>query len=437
MVGVANEQKGRNPMATIVTPDSATAQRAAPFSLELAEELIAEYGSPLYVYDASLLRSTISRITRAVPYSPTRFHFASVTNGNIELMKIYREAGWGLHANTPGDVYLGLHAGFDPAEIVYSGSNLSGEEMEQMIEWQVGTLNLDALNQLELFCHLYAQRKSASTQPRIGFRLNLPDVTGQSRIGVRPSEFPEAISIADSFGLKISGIHFYRGTGTNSTQAFTEAIEPVIEAGRMLTDWQYLDFGGGFGYQYREERPGLDWEIFGSELARKIESLGRPIDLIIEPGRASIAGCAALLARVVSVKWQDEKQIVGVDTTIANITVLSVHGGHRDIVALKETLKEKKGERYVTDVCGNTTFSRDYLGRRCSLPPMRRDDLIAILDAGAYGYAMSSHFLHRPRPAEVLIDVDSHRLIRRREGYEVLTQFQLPYTAVKDKESNL
>jgi diaminopimelate decarboxylase len=436
MVAVANEQKGRNSMATIMTPDSAVAQRAAPFSSELAEELIAEYGSPLYVYDGELLRSTISRITRAVPYSRTRFHFASVTNGNISLMKIYREAGWGLHANTPGDVYLGLHAGFDPADIVYSGSNLSSEEMEQMIRWQVGTLNLDSLSQLELFCNLYAQHKSEAP-PRIGFRLNLPDVTGQSRIGVRPSEFPEAISIADSFGVKISGIHFYRGTGTNSTHAFTEAIEPVIEAGMKLIDWQYLDFGGGFGYQYREERPGLDWEVFGNELSRKIESLGRPVDLIIEPGRASIAGCATLLARVVSVKWQDEKQIVGVDTTIANITVLSVHGGHREIAALKKDMKEKSGERYVTDVCGNTTFSRDYLGRRCSLPAMQTGDVIAILDSGAYGYAMSSHFLHRPRPAEVLLESNSHRLIRKLEGYEVLTKFQIFENDFRDEETNL
>lgn len=419
-------------MATNVTSDCISAQRAALLSNEIAEELIAEYGSPLYVYDARWLRSTISRITNAVPYSRTRFHFASVTNGNIALMKIYRKAGWGLHANTPGDVYLGLHAGFDPANIVYSGSNLNSDEMEQMIEWRVATLNLDSLSQLELLCRIYSRCKSASAPPRIGFRLNLPDVTGQSRIGVRPSEFSEAIEIADSFGLNISGIHFYRGTGTNSTQAFTESIEPVIEAGLKLRDWRYLDFGGGFGYQYREERLGLDWEIFGNELSRKIESLGRPIDLIIEPGRASIAGCATLLARVVSAKWQDEKQIVGTDTTIANITVLSVHGGHREIVALKEN----SGERYVTDVCGNTTFSRDYLGRRCSLPAMQPGDVIAILDAGAYGYAMSSHFLHRPRPAEILIDKDSHRLIRKREGYEVLTQFQLFDNDAADEETN-
>jgi len=419
-------------MAATVTPDHKSSGRAAPVSPELARELLARYGSPLYVYDADTLLETIHRITRAVPYSRTRFHFASVTNGNLELMRIYRRAGWGLHANTPGDVYLGLHAGFDPADIVYTGSNLSLEEMEQMARWRVGTFNLDSISQLELLCRVYSALKPAIASPCIGFRLNLPAVTGQSRIGVRPSEFAEAINIASSAGLKISGAHFYRGTGTNSTRAFTESINPVLEAAMKLPDLQYMDFGGGFGYQYREDRTGLDWEIFGGELAAKIESLNRPIDLIIEPGRASIAGCATLLARVVSVKWQDERQIIGVDTSIANITVLSVHGGYRDILALKEYTDE----RYLTDVCGNTTFSRDYLGRGCSLPAMQVGDLIAICDVGAYGYSMSSHFLHRPRPAEVLIENNDNRLIRRREDYGVLTQFQMTEIDITNRESN-
>jgi len=83
------------------------------------------------------------------------------------------------------------------------------------------------------------------------------------------------------------------------------------------------------------------------------------------------------------------------------------------------------GEDLITDVCGNTTFSRDYLGRNCRLPRLQIDDALAILDVGAYGYAMSSHFLHRPRPAEVIIENGTHRLIRRREDYTVLTEHQV------------
>ncbi len=381
------------------------------------ETLLNEYGSPLYVYDQATLLATIQRITQAVPYDRKQFHFASVTNGNLALLEIFRQRGWGLHANTPGDVVLGLRAGFAPEQIVYSGSNLNREEMQQMLDWRVGTLNLDSLSQLDVLCELY---KPAYT-PHLGFRLNLPAITGDNRIGVSPDELLEAVNIAARVGLKVSGIHFYRGTGTNLTTAFTASIARVIDVGRSLPDWEYLDFGGGFGYPYREGQIGFSWEEFGAELSWQLQQLHRPINLVIEPGRAAIAQCGTLLARIVSVKWQGAKQIVGLDTSIANIAVLSVHGGTRRIRALKDA----GNELYGTDLCGNTTYSRDYLGRNCLLPKLTIGDVVAILDVGAYGYAMASHFLHRPRPAEVLIENGTHRLIRRRESYQVLLEQQV------------
>ncbi|MHC5738504.1 diaminopimelate decarboxylase family protein [Nostoc sp.] len=390
----------------------------SPFSGEVAQELLNNYGSPLYVYNGDHLGETIERITKAVNYPRTQFRFASVTNGNIALLKIFRSFGWGLHANTPGDIYLGLQAGFDPSEIVYSGSNLNRAEMLQVLNWGVTTLNLDSLAQLQLCCEVLSRRTEKSI--RLGLRLNLPEITGDSRIGVRPEEFDDAIALTGEVGLKLSGLHFYRGTGTNATAAFTQVIDTVIAIAQQLPDWEYLDFGGGFGYPYHHNKTAFDWEIFGAELTERITRLGRKIDLVIEPGRSAIAGCATLLAQVVSVKWQGEKQIVGVDTTVANLSVPSVHGGYREIVTWKQV-----DNPFTTDICGNTTYSRDYLGKNCQLPVLEIGDIVAILDVGAYGYAMSSHFLHRPKPAEVLLENGTHRLIRRREDYSVLLTNQV------------
>ncbi|MEH2065675.1 MAG: decarboxylase [Nostoc sp.] len=384
-----------------------------PFSKELAQELLNNYGSPLYVYFSDRLGETIERITKAVSYPRTQFRFASVTNGNIALLKIFRSFGWGLHANTPGDIYLGLQAGFNPSEIVYSGSNLNRAEMLQVLNWGVTTLNLDSLAQLQLCCEVLPKYIDLSI--RLGLRLNLPEITGDSRIGIRPEEFADAIALTGEVGLKLSGLHFYRGTGTNATTAFTEVIDTVIATAQQLPDWEYLDFGGGFGYPYHHNKAAFDWEIFGAELTERITRLGRKIDLVIEPGRSAIAECATLLAQVVSVKWQGEKQIVGVDTTVANLSVPSVHGGYREIITWK-----KADNPFTTDICGNTTYSRDYLGKNCQLPALEIGDIVAILDVGAYGYAMSSHFLHRPKPAEILLENGTHRLIRKREDYSVL-----------------
>ncbi|MCG5057576.1 MAG: decarboxylase [Limnoraphis sp. WC205] len=393
-----------------------------PFYQELTQELLTIYGSPLYVYNGDNLRQTIQHISQAFAYPNTQFHFASVTNGNVALLKIFQAEGWGLHANTPGDIYLGLKAGFSPDAIVYSGSNLNREEMQQVIHWGVKTLNLDSLEQLKLCCEVLENTTENKENFKFGLRLNLPEITGESRIGVNPKEFPDAIAICHKFGLKLSGLHFYRGTGTNATKAFTQVIDAIIHCSQQLPNWQYLDFGGGFGYPYQHNGVAFDWELFGREITNSITKLNRKIELIIEPGRAAIAGCATLLAKVVAVKWQGEKQIVGVDTTVANLSVPSVHGGYREIVSFKE---EKLAQKYITDVCGNTTYSRDYLGKNCQLPALEIGDIIAILDVGAYGYAMSSHFLHRPKPAEVLLENQQHRLIRQREDYSVLLTNQL------------
>jgi diaminopimelate decarboxylase len=390
--------------------------------LELAQELLQVYGSPLYVYNGDILRQTISYITKAISYPHTQFHFASVTNSNIALLKIFKNAGWGLHANTPGDIYLGLNAGFHASDIVYSGSNLNREEMEQIINWGVTTLNLDSISQLRLCCEVFLFRvktqRNTTEKLNIGLRLN---VSEDSRIGVSSADFDEAVSIASAAGLKISGLHFYRGTGTNATTAFTDVIDAVLAIAQKLPDWEYLDFGGGFGYPYHHHGLAFDWEVFGNELSTRIGNLDKNINLVIEPGRSAIAGCGTLLVKVVSVKWQGEKQIIGVDSTIANISVVSVHGGYREII----TLKNSTSEKYLTDVCGNTTYSRDYLGKNCQLPALEIGDIIAILDVGAYGYAMSSHFLHRPRPAEVLLENGRHRLIRKREDYSILLNNQI------------
>lgn len=386
--------------------------------------LINIYGSPLYVYEREKLENTIKYITEVFSYQSTQFHFASVTNGNINLLKIFQQSGWGLHANTPGDVYLGLTAGFAPQDIVYSGSNLTKAEMAKMFNDGVATFNLDSIDQLELFCQIYQESSQRQDQEsvKLGLRLNLPELTGDSRIGVRPEEFPRAIARGEKIGVPISGLHFYRGTGTNATDSFTEAIDTVIETAQLLPNWQYLDFGGGFGYPYRSDGLAFDWQVLGEALSEKLTSLNRPIQLKIEPGRAVIAGCGQLLTQVVAVKWQGQKQIVGVDTTIGNLAVLAVHGGYRQIVSDKTNTD---AQLYETDVCGNTTYSRDYLGKNCLLPHLEKGDILAILDVGAYGFAMSSHFLHRPRSAEVLIEGDQHRLIRQRENYNVLLQNQI------------
>jgi diaminopimelate decarboxylase len=144
---------------------------------------------------------------------------------------------------------------------------------------------------------------------------------------------------------------------------------------------------------------------------------GRAVRLILEPGRALVARAGTLLMTVVSVKRRGGRRYVGVDSTVGNIVVESVYHPYHRIEALAPRSEPLE---IPTDVCGNTTHSRDYLGRSCRLPDLVPGDILALCDAGAYGYAMSSHFLNRPRPAEVVLDGGKVHLTTRRETFDDL-----------------
>ena len=138
-------------------------------------------------------------------------------------------------------------------------------------------------------------------------RLN---VSEDSRIGIILVDFDEAVSIAKNVCLKISGLHFHRGTGTNATSALTDMTDNVLETAQKLLYWQYIDLSGSFGYPYHHQGATFNWEIFGYELSRGIIDLKEHIDLIIEPGRAAISGCPTLLAKVVSLGKEENKLLV-------------------------------------------------------------------------------------------------------------------------------
>jgi diaminopimelate decarboxylase len=146
--------------------------------------------------------------------------------------------------------------------------------MEQVLGWGVTTLNLDSISQLRLCCEVFLFRaktqRSKDAKLDIGLRLN---VSEDSRIGVSSADFDEAVSIASAAGLKVTGLHFYRGTGTNATTAFIDVIDAILAIAKKLPDWQYLDFGGGFGYPYHHDGVAFDWEIFGNKLSTRIKKI--------------------------------------------------------------------------------------------------------------------------------------------------------------------
>lgn len=378
------------------------------------QELVARFGSPLYVYDAEVVRRRFGDLRAAFPYQPIDYHYGIVCNKNRYLVRLLHELGAGIHANTPGDAHAALEAGVPPSRIVYSGTNLNAADFRFLTDRGIH-MNLDSLDQLRDFAEL-------GNRGPVGLRLLIDPEDRPNRIGVTAEELPQALQM----GVRITGLHMYAGTNTRRVDRFLECLDRMIEASNALADLEYLDIGGGFGVAYQEGQSPLDLAALGAGVSERLEALsaarGRRIRLVLEPGRLLVAEAGILVTTVVSVKERGGRRYVGVDTTVGNIVVESVYHPYHRI----EAVSPRGGCLDVpTDVCGNTTHSRDFLGRSCRLPDLRPGDLLVLRDVGAYGYAMSSHFLNRPRPAEVVVDRGEVHLTTRRETFDDLLATQV------------
>jgi diaminopimelate decarboxylase len=390
------------------------------------EAALARYGSPLYVYDADVVRATYARFLAAFPYRPLQIHYAIVCNKNRYLVRLLAGLGAGIHANTPGDAFAALAAGVPAERIVYSGTTLDADDFRFLLGRGI-RMNLDSLDQLRDRARL----GGPGDRRDVGLRLLIDDEDRPNRIGVASGELPEALAIAARAGLAITGLHMYAGTNTRRAGRFVDCLERLLAAAAALPDLAWIDVGGGFGLPYEGGEPELPLETLGWEVSARVARLadarGREIELVIEPGRYLVGAAGSLLVTVVSVKTRGGRRYVGVDSTVGNIVVPSVyHARHRiEVVGPKAAHPPLE---LPTDVCGNTTHSRDFLGRNLRLPALAPGDVLQLCDVGAYGYAMSSHFLNRPRPAEVVLDGGAVHLTTRRETFAdlVATQVDAP-----------
>ena len=375
---------------------------------EEAAELLRRFGSPLYVYDAAEIERRLARFVEAFPYRPLECHYAVVCNKNPFLVRRLHELGAGVHANTPGDAFAALAAGVPAADIVYSGTNLTGVDLEYLLERGIA-LNVDSLDQLrDVVRH--------GGCPSVGLRFLIDDPSKRNRIGIAPAELRHALRIAEAGGVRIAGLHMYAGTNNRRVWRFVSSVEKLLAAAATLPHLEYVNVGGGYGLGYRPGEHDLDVPTVGCEVARRLHALsdrlGRPIRLLVEPGRTLVGSAGSLLMTVVSVKHRGGRRFVGVDTTVGNLAAPSVYHGYHRLEALAPRGRPLDVS---TDVCGNTTHSGDFIAREVDLPPVEPGDVLALRDVGAYAYAMSSHFLNRPRPAEVVLDGGETHLTTRRE----------------------
>lgn len=392
------------------------------------QQLVKEYGSPLYVYNERIFRSRCRYMKNLIKYKNFKVQFSAKANSNLTLLKIAREEGLNVDAMSPGEIYLELQAGFKPEQIFFVCNNVSAEEMQFAIDNKV-TVSVDSLSQLEMFGKINrGGRVSVRFNGGIGAGHSEKVVTAgkNTKFGVDAELIPEVKDILKKYELKLIGINQHIGSLFMEPTPYVESVKSLLKIAESFEDLEFIDMGGGFGIPYHkqmgEER--LNLKALGEALDEIIEAwtkeYGKQITIKMEPGRYIPAESSVLLGTVHAVKYNHHRKYVGTDIGFNVLARPVMYNSHHDVeVYRKHTGTEVKNE--AVTLVGNICESGDIIGKNRELPELFEGDIIGILDAGSYGYAMSSNYNSRLRPAEVLIKEDGKEIvIRRRDTLEDL-----------------
>ncbi len=394
-----------------------------------AELIMQEYGSPLYVYEETVLRSCFRNLISGFPEGLIGVHYSMKANSNQSILKILCEEGSSIDAVSEYEVRLALESGFEPWQIIFTGNNNNLEEIEYCFEQNV-LINLGSLALLELFGKKHSGTTiSVRINPGLGAGHHTHCITGgpDSKFGIYHDQIDSVLDLAKKYSLKINGVHSHIGTGIFEAEPMLEAMKMTLDVAEKFPDLEFVDFGGGFGIPYRPDQSALDMKDLSlkmSNIFREfIKKYGRNLEMKIEPGKLLVGPAGILLTTVTNISETPKYRFVGVDSGFNHLLRPTIYGAYHKIINASCV----SGDEEDIVVVGNICESGDILSRsgeeiKRLLPPTKIGDRIAFLDVGAYGMSMSSQYNSRPRPAEIMIKKGQSRLIRSAESYEDLTR---------------
>lgn len=370
-------------------------------------------GTPCYAYSKQSLILNVEKIDEALRTLNSRAYFALMSNHNVHILRILRSHGLGAHCCSLAEVEMAQSAGYGNEEIIITGSNLSNSELEYFKSLNL-VVNVDSVEQLKRMVRINWN------QP-IGIRINTTRAvqgcttpTEYSRLGIEKEQLPTVLKDCSRAGIEVAGLQQYSGTNLFDVSAILRGIDVLFEIAPNIQKLRFIDVGGGFGHNY-ETGQSFDWNEFVRKLSERLRDLGSSVGqkptIYLEPGRSIIASCGFLLCKVVEVKRINGDTYVGTDASLSVFARPYIYKQRHRIIPLRK----RPGRFGRTHICGNTIASGDVLGTFENFHEVREDDILAILDTGAYGHCMASNFCGRLRPPEVLVQDGEYKLIRERE----------------------
>jgi diaminopimelate decarboxylase len=400
-----------------------------------AAELAEAFDTPLYVISESRIRDNYRRLHNALTrnYEKIRIYYAAKANSNLAVLKILETEGAFLDAVSPGEVFMALTTGFTPSRVLFTGTSVRNDELKFLADSNI-TVNIDSLSQLDRLLKIKVpEALSVRVNPEIGAGHHDHCITAgkNTKFGLWETDAVKAYRQAKNAGVERFGIHMHVGSGVLDVEPFLLALDKLLSVAKRVHDevgvsFEFVDMGGGIGVPYKPEEKPLDLSLFSEKVLalfkRRIDEydLGEPF-FCVEPGRYLVCDASILLTRVNTVKATPFKRFAGVDAGFNTLVRPTMYGSYHHVVVANK-LDAPEEETY--DVAGPVCESGDVLARDRRLPKVEEGDLLAVLNAGAYGYAMSSQYNARPRAAEVMVKNGKCAVTRERETLDDLVSGQ-------------
>jgi diaminopimelate decarboxylase len=389
--------------------------------------LARKYGTPLYVYSSATILSRLADFKKAFRDIPHTVCYSVKANSNLSILRLLARAGCGFDVVSGGELERVLVADKRSAgRIVFSGVGKTQAEMTAALKAGILLFNVESESELSALAECAERLRKPA---RVALRVN-PDVAAETHpyisTGLHKHKFGVPIGRARELYatasraryLKIAGVSVHIGSQITDVAPFREAVERVVELVNQLRadglEIGYIDIGGGLGIDYRDPR-----KLFSESVAHYARAVTKPlrklkVRLLLEPGRSIVGPAGVLLTSVIYRKANDGKRFLVTDAAMTDLIRPALYGAHHEIVPVIQANRSKTSTEIV-DVVGPVCESGDFFARDREMAHVEEGELLAILDAGAYGMALSSNYNTRPRPAEVLVRGKSARIIRRRE----------------------
>ena len=382
--------------------------------------LVKKYDSPLYVYDASKIESQYKRITDAFStVKSLKINYAVKALSNTNILKLFKKMGSGIDTVSVQEVKLGLNAGFDPKDIIFTPNGVSMEEIERVSKFGV-QINIDNLSILEIFGQKHPEIP-------VCVRINPHVMAGghnkisvghiDSKFGISIHQVPHIKRVVENTGMHINGIHMHTGSDILDIDTFLRATEILLNTVKEFKDVDFVDFGSGFKVPYKIGDIETNIEELGQRLGERFNEFskeyGRELTLMFEPGKFLVSESGKFLARVNVIKQTTSTVFAGIDSGFNHLVRPMMYDSYHHITNLS---KPKGRERYYTVVgyiCETDTF-----GSNRRINEITEGDILCFDNAGAYCFSMASNYNSRYRPTEVLIYNGEDYLIRERETFE-------------------